>query len=590
MAVKRKAPRRKSGPPSYTPATWISARARNAIRRPAYISMIGGLTFIVALAALLVVPRQAKRSANRLRTTASQRPDTMPTVAALAQANRDIAAGEATLASERQKINALIAASAQVAARDTAANGALLSPDVRQRRDQLTLQVDSLAKLIDRSQNAPLLNSYRALAQSPAMQGDARVKAMLDSLVDIERERDSYSAAGGVDPVFVSLTARANELGKNITTLAEARRLVMKRDLAALAPPPPAAPTAIAQQPPPDTMATISAIADARVAAAGVTERLAKERADLARLDAQDERANELANLGATPSTMLVAALVLAAMLGFGLSLFREVRHPHVADMFEAERVTGLRVLSVVKPLRPHPERKRRSADREGPKYMDSGGDGHQLIYLTIASAGSNTVVFTITGDSAAVSAVVAVNFASIAADEARATIIVDANAAEPTVAQMLRIDPSDGLSDVVRQRREWAEVLRTVRIGRDRAIDVVTSGTTPVSGEDVAKLLAEHGTRLARRYDAVIVVCTPEQVRTGVAAALPVTDVVYCARAGVTAIDDLKAAVTAMKEAGANPKGLVLWNAVEPTFEAKGAAARASEHPRSPYGEPQMA
>ena len=60
-----------------------------------------------------------------------------------------------------------------------------------------------------RADNAPLLGSFRALAEAPQMRGDPRVKQLLDSLVEIERERESFNAVGGVDPVFVALTARA---------------------------------------------------------------------------------------------------------------------------------------------------------------------------------------------------------------------------------------------------------------------------------------------------------------------------------------------------------------------------------------------
>ena len=568
MSTKRKPPRRKSGPPTQTPATWITARARNALRRPFFIATIGTLTFACAAAALFLVPRQAKRAAAGLHSTALQRPDTESTVAAMAQADREIAAAESTLVATREKLTQLVAATAVVAARDTAANGTMLTGDVRRQRSNLTAQVDSLTRMIDRSQNAPLLSAYRALAQAGPMQGDARVKGMLDSLVDIERERDSYNAVGGVDPVFVALTARANELGRNINVVATAKRDALKQELAALAPPAPTVPVAIARQPLPDTLAALQAREAAIAAASGVASRLAKERVELAQADARDERANSLTNLGASTSAIMLAALVLGAMIGFGVALFREVRHPRVSDMFEAERVSGVRVVSVVKPLPPVAERRRRSTDYGGPPYIDSGGDGHQLIYLTIANAGSNTVILTVTGDSPAVSAVIAVNFAAIAADEARATLIVDTNAEASTVSKMLHIREMEGLADVARNRREWPEVLRTARLGRDRAIDVVTSGAEPTPPEQLSATLAQHATRLARRYDAIVMVSSAEQVLAGLPAALPVTDVLYCARIGVTPIEELKQAVADIRKAGGNPRGLVLWNAADPVLE----------------------
>lgn len=582
MTTKRKAPRRKAGPPTQTPATWISARARNALRRPWFITTVGGLTFVCALAALIIVPRQAKRAASAMRPTAVQRPDTESTVAALNEADRQVAAADSTLVATRAQLVQLVTASTVAAARDTAANGAMLAGDVRRKRDSLTAQADALGKLIERSQNAPLLGSYRSLAQAAPMQGDARVKVMLDSLVDLERERESFSAVGGVDPAFVALTARANDLGKNIETLAVARRAALKNEASVLAPPAPVMPTATALQAPPDTLAAVHARDAAKDAAAGVATRLTKERAELIQFDIREERANELTNLGASSSAILAAALVFGAMLGFGVALFDEVRHPRVADMFEAERTTGLRVLGVVKPLPAVAERRRRSTDHGGPPYIDSGGDGHQLIYLTVATSGSNTVMLTVTGDSAAVSAVIAVNFAAIAADEARATLIIDTNAEDSTVAKMLRLRAGEGISDVARKRRDWSDVLRNARLGRDRSIDVVSSGSEAVPAPELAELLGEHGARLARRYDAVIMVSSADQVAGGIAQRLPVTDVIYCARIGMTAIEDLKRAADEIRKAGANPRGLVLWNAPDPLLDGGQKVTSSAKHRES--------
>jgi hypothetical protein len=109
---------------------------------------------------------------------------------------------------------------------------------------------------------------------------------------------------------------------------------------------------------------------------------------------------------------------IFGAVIGFGFALVDEVRHPRIADAYEAERATGVRVLGVISPLPQSPERGRRSSDRDAPPYIDPGADGHQLIYLHVASAGSNVLMLTITGDNPAVSAVVAINFAAIAAHQ----------------------------------------------------------------------------------------------------------------------------------------------------------------------------
>ena len=190
-----------------TGATWIAARAKNALRRPVFISAVSIVTFALSLLALVIVPQQARRAAAAIRPAAAQRPDTEPTHAALVEAERQIAAAESSVVSTRAELAQLVANAAAATAGDTTSGGERLGATMRSRRDSLSARVDQLGRLIARSENAPLLGSYRALAQSGPMQGDVRVKQLLDSLVEIERERDSYSAVGGVDPVFVALTA-----------------------------------------------------------------------------------------------------------------------------------------------------------------------------------------------------------------------------------------------------------------------------------------------------------------------------------------------------------------------------------------------
>ena len=567
MSSRRRTPRRRSGPPMQNPAAWIGARARNALRRPLFITTVSVLTFAVSLLALIVVPQQARKAAAAIRPPAASRPDTESTVTAMREAERQISAADSALVRSRSELTQLVVATAAANAADTAASGALLSADVRARRDSLTEQVALLGRLISRSENGPLLGSYRALAQAAPMQGDARVKPLLDSLVEIERERDSYSAVGGVDPVFVSLTSRANELGRNIEALADARRTALKKDLAALAPPAPVISTALASRPLPDTLARAKERDAARLAAAGVASQLARERTELLALDAREQRASELANVGASPSAMLAAALVFGAVLGFGVVLFDEVRRPRVADGHEAERATGVRVLGEIRQLPLPPERGRRTIDRSAPSFLDPGSDGHQLIYLTIVTSGANTVMLTVTGDSPAVAAIIAINFAAIAADEARHTLLVDTDGAASTVAATLRIRPSVGVSGVANGKADWQKVIRNAHLGRDRTIDVVPSGEGVVSADELTALLQRDAAMLSRGYDAIILVSALDQVIAGVPAAMPVSDVLYCIRAGQTSIAELKSSLEAIEQSGAHTRGIVMWNAPDPVL-----------------------
>ena len=575
MSQRRRPLRHRPKPPAHSRATWMAARARNALRRPIFIGAVSIVTFIASLVALVVVPQQARRSAAQLRPVTEQRPDTEPTVAALAEAARQVAAADSALLRARSELSQLIAATALAPVADTLATGEPITGATQTARDSLAAQSAQLSRLLARAENAPLLGSYRALAEAPAMRGDASVRQLLDSLVEIERERESYNAVGGVDPVFVALTARANELGRAIEAVAVARRAELRRQLAALAPPPPD----LSLRPIPDTLQLISASNATRAAAGGVANRLARERAELTSLDAREARARDLANLGASPGAMLAAAVIFGAVIGFGFALIDEIRHPRVADAYEVERATGLRVLGVISPLPPSPERGRRSSDRAAPPYIDPGADGHQLIYLHIAAAGANVLMLTITGDNPAVSAVVGINFAAIAADEARSTLLIDTDAAASTVATALRLRASDGVSGLVSERVSWPEAARPVRIGRESSIDVVPTGPDAPPFQAVSALLQNDAVRLARRYDTIVIVSAAEQVVNGLPSVLPIPDVIYCVRTGQTPIAQLRRALEDTERTGGRIRGIVLWNAPDPIL----AEVRAPEQPAEP-------
>jgi Mrp family chromosome partitioning ATPase len=554
----------------------MAARARNALRRPVFIGAVSIATFIASLVALVVVPQQARRAAAQMRPALAQRPDTEPTAAALNEAERQVAVADSALVAARNELSQIIAATATAGTADTLITGEPIGEVARTARDSLAVQVAQLGRLLARAENAPLLGSYRALAEAPALRDNPSVRQLLDSLVEIERERESYNAVGGVDPVFVALTARANELGRSIEAVAVARRADLRRQMQALAPPPP---NALSNRPPPDTVQLIATANAARAAAAGVTNRLARERAELTQLDAREARARELANLGASPPAMLAAALIFGAVIGFGFALVDEIRHPRIADAYEAERATGVRVLGVISPLPPSPERGRRSSDRAAPPYIDPGADGHQLIYLHIATAGANVLMLTVTGDNPAVSAVVGINFAAIAADEARSTLLIDTDAAASTVAAALRLRASQGISGLASEKVSWPEAVRSARIGRESSIDVVPTGPGAPSFQALSTLLQNDAIRLARRYDTIVIVSAAEQVVNGLPSVLPIPDVIYCVRTGHTPIARLRRALEDTERTGGRIRGIVLWNAPDPIL----AEVRAPEQPTEP-------
>ena len=535
---------------------WTSSRARNASRRFAVMGIVGGLVFLASLIAFVLVPRQATRASVRVSSTIEERPDSNRTVAVRNRAAAQIAAADSMLKAARQTV-----LPSPVAVIDT------FPPEAIAQRQALTAEVATLNRLIDRADNAPLPSSYRALATAPSLAGDPVVRALLDSLSDIERERDAFGTVGGVDPVYVALTSRATAVGRSIQAIAEAKRANARQQLALLRP----------SAPPPPRRAQVDTTrfvalrtANERVYADAVRA-LAQMRAVNERIDLETERARDLANVGAPPLAMLAAALVLALTLGFGASLFIELKMPTIADAREAEQVTGVRVLSVIEPTEISAERSRRQADVVAPPLIDVVSESYRRLYLHLAATEANIPVVTVAGDDAAIVATVAANIAAAAAYEARSTLLVDVDPTTSTIASVFRIPSNPGLAGIVAETSDWPEAIVQVTIGRDRALDVLPSGTKRpgISDAAVAERIRGDFARMERRYDLVVIAAPTAYVQRGRMSIIPGPDVVLCARVAHTRLARLKEEVEALRDMDLRIHGLVLWADDLPVIEA---------------------
>ncbi len=549
---------------------WLTARARNAVRRPLFVGAATTATLIAAAVALIVAPHQIRRAAPAPVIPAAVRPDTTPLTAAFVQARTRLAAAESSLAVARST-----AATAPAPKVDT------LGPIVTARRDSLVNAVNDLDALLARVETAPVSASYRALGESPQLAGNARAKGLLDSLSAVERDRDALGATGAADPVYVALSGRADDIGRSIQVVGQAQRDSLRAQIARLTAPTPR--QVVAANPAADTASWIAERDSAQSLETQAAAALSDARNKAKDYDHEVEQAKEEARLDAPPIAMLGAALVFGIVLGFAWALADEIRRPRVSDEHELELLTGVRVLATVQPRPRAPDRVRRSADREAPPYFDPGADGYQLSYLHVARTGASRLVLTITGDDTRLAAVVAMNIAAIAADEARSTILIDTDAHTAPVAAALRTHAEPGFADLMSRELEWSEVATEARIGRDRTIDVVPSGISQAPRiAEATDLLRKDGARLARHYDAMIVVATIAQTAAGLPGALPIADTILCARIGHTRVRDLQAAIEAVRAAGGNPAGIVLWNAAAPVLPSSERLARAQRPVRT--------
>jgi Mrp family chromosome partitioning ATPase len=536
----------------------MAARARNALRRVVVFGIVGGVVFIAALIAFVLVPRNASRRAMAVAAQIEAKIDSSPTVVVRDRYLKEITSADSVLDAVRRAV-----APTPVTLIDT------FPPAVRAQRDSLGAELATLNRLIERAENAPLPTSYRALAASPEVAADPRVRILLDSLADIERDRNAFGAVGTVDPVYLALTSRANAIGRSIQAIADAKRGEIRGKLALIRPTPaPVVKPVITV----DTTALLAQRSTAHQNYTTASRRLALISERNARVDRQTAHARELANVGAPPWAMLAAAVVLALAVGFAASFGTELKRPHIADPREAEQVSGTRVLTVIKPPEVVVERSRRQADVEAPPLIDVVSESYRTLYLHIASVEASVPIVTITGDDPGIVATVAANLAASAAYEARSTLLVDVDPTTCSVASVLRIRPDPGLSGIITGGATWPEAIVPTTIGRDRPLDVLPSGTRRAGApeQDVIEEVKKELARMQRRYDFIIIAAPTSYVQRSASSIIPAPDVILCARIAHTTVGGLKAAVDNLRTADMRIHGLVLWDAEMPQLETR--------------------
>jgi hypothetical protein len=547
---------------------WLTSRARNAVNRPVFIGAVGIGTFVAVLVSLVVTPFQPRRSPTQFAEAHAPRPDTALFAAAVLHARARLASVDSALAQAR-------AAASHPTGVSPLAGATFVT------RDSLSAAAGNLDALLTRIETAPVVASYRALAQSPPLAASARVRSLLDSLNEMEREREAFGLPGGGDSAAAALSTRVTAVGQTIQAIGRATRDSLRQSAAALGVAGDQQLTASA--PIVDTAGWIAERDSAQSMVVDADTALVNSRRRADEYDRDAARTRAAAQVSAPPVALLGAALVIGVVLGFGTAFFGEMHRPRISDEHEVERVTGVRVLATARRRPRDPNRDRRLADRLAPPYFDPRAPGYQLTYLHVVRAGATRLSLTITGADTSIAAVVGMNVAAIAADEARSTILIDTDAHLLPVAAVLRSHAEPGVADVLRSRIDWAEVTTQTMAGRDRTIDVIPSGVSPspLDAAAVTDLFRQEATRLSRHYEAIVVVAPLAHVSAGLAAALPVPDVVVCARIGHTRLADLRASLDAVRGGGGTPLGVVLWDGVPPpplTAERAGNGSRLTQ------------
>lgn len=541
----------------FTDPAWLTTRARNVLGEPVRLLALSGALAVLTILVLILLPRQAERAASTLRPDERSWTDTLP----LHEANL---ARRVALAAAQREFDAV---------RDSALRQAMLhraprilqSPDDARRRDSLVRVSSELSRSLDRVHGAPLSASYRALAETESMRADPVARALLDTLVQVERQRESYGGEAGADPVYIALTDRANEIGRRLEAIASARLSGDRGIIAEMGQPEDQNRNPLLDLPAIDTTGAYS-----RLASAELQSRIARDSLDLARISNAEyarrlaaARRREMA--AAPPLAVLAGGLVAGCVLGFLVAFAREAALPRIGGVREVEGIAGARVLVLVGTIRGEPELRRRRSDLDSRlTLVKPGARSYRMLYHHLSATGASVPIVTVTGPEPSVSGVVAVNLAVAAASEGRGTLLVDLDPVDAVASRSLLQPLEPGVTDVRAGRLTWPGAVSSMPVGRDRLLDVITAGRrnpAPVpEGEPGTPVLRGDLTRMASRYDLAVLSASLEEARKGDHGLIAVPDVLLCVRVGETTHQELRSVVADARGAGLRVAGIVLW------------------------------
>jgi hypothetical protein len=544
-------------------ARWLAARTRNAARHGLLIAAVGALVVVVAMVVFVLVTSRVDRAVDTQITALPRERDPRPLQVELLAARRELARLEGALSA------AAIAVPAErtrtgpgAAAGDTVPVAAIMLG-----RDSAATD---LQRQLARVRQAPLVESYRALADTRLLRDDARVRAVIDSIERLHAEREAYAALSGPDARYAALTTRLTELGQRLMGLAA---MTVAGTSAA---PNPADTRAGTDDPaeggPAAALPTLadSTLAQLRDEAATMVARTERALLDVAALN-DDLRTKRDAlrarlRLDIPPLAMVLASLVLGVALGFAFVLWRELRRPTVGDEQELEALTRTRVIvhrEVAASVRA--ARARRQTDEQLPPIMRPTDAAWPLLHLTLTGIGDVSRAVEVMADQPALAGAVALNLSAVAARESRATILVDAAQRRSALLPLLpssALAPASGSTAESPVPARW-DAPRALGIGRDTGIDIVLPRRvrSPRTGGDLSALqhaasLADDLQRLTAHHDFAVFV-TDHELDDALPAA---TDVVLCARPGVTTLAWLSRTMQQLEDRGRRVRAVVLW------------------------------
>lgn len=429
------------------------------------------------------------------------------------------------------------------------------------------------ARLIAEARRLNSIESVLAVASHPAVSAGPRMRSTADSLRALEaiqRTRPSDDVARAIVRVRLTILSiaetRARELGPSAPS-------VQQPELPVAVPRTPVASIA-----PVDTSALVAAWQTARDSLVGAQRSLDSSVRLLREMQRDASSATRSGLTRFTPALLFIVVLLGGLLVRFIAALRQESRTPTVADAAEAEQLTGMRILAVV-----------RDAPLDGPaRFKPSGVDPFRMLYLGLTATGTRARTAVVTGAEPEIAAAVGARLAIAAAADHRNTLILDCDPSQIAVSRTFRERAEPGLSDVLAKAFTWREVARPVGSSDGLPITLLPAGTErddAVTGTEREAVQLEFG-RLRASYELTLAVASPRGVEDALAL-IESSPVLFTVVVGETKIDRLLADLALLRAAGRKLQGLVLWSAPPPALPTRAdlAAMLSTRKGRTPGG-----
>lgn len=552
---------------------WMAARARNAAKRGGLIAAVGLLAVTTTMLLLVLLPREMNRAVRARIDALPANVDTIPLQADLTGALDRLRNAEANLQALRVAyVDRIASAASSSSVPNTGGAGTSVDgPEQSDTRKELGLRVA-------RARAAPLVENFRVVGEADLLRNDARARALLDSLNDVNRDREAYAALGSPDARYAAMTARISTLGQRILLIAE-QRLASNASSSSVSasatPPASVAPSATAakdttrvDQRPTDTSTIVQperfsgdSIADraarellesakAQLQVAEQNIKAARElnaRTDTARIEA--ERASPAR---VPPIAMLLAALVTGLAVGYGVAFYLEVKRPRIADAAEVERVTDTRVIVHSGASRAQQAQFARGSGADAlPPVVDLASESYQLLHITLTGFGDTSREVQVVSNDIVLGATVGINLAAAAVRDSRATLLIDASAPPTIVSRLLR-QAKNKPASVTTADSIQSQVARS-RVGRDVYVDTlaIADARSEVAQQQLDDLVRDHDFTVIVQAGAD----EPEHPFP-----LPVVDAIICARVGVTKLEWLTTRTAELRAQNRRVRAVLLW------------------------------